>query len=267
MGLLQNGRLEAQYPVRLNGGILTGEQMMFGQKLEKNLNKYIGEASLAQFNSKPVGYNPNTTWSPNKKSGGLGLYNGALGSGSVSSANLAGGRNAEATLAGSGEISNAAMGLILNAVATLAGTGSLNANIAGKLEAVATLSGSGDINAALGALAGLTATLVGSGTVASSSTLTGKGNMSADITPFTDLSPQNLAAAVWNALAASFEESGTMGQKLNAAGTAGDPWTASVPGAYAPGTAGYTLGEYIDAKISSIAAGSGMTVAQFLALK
>jgi hypothetical protein len=61
--------------------------------------------------------------------------------------------------------------------------------------------------------------------------------MVANVTPFTDLSPENLATAVWNALAASYDDGGTMGEKLNAAGTAGDPWTAELDG-YAEGTAG-----------------------------
>jgi len=42
------------------------------------------------------------------------------------------------------------------------------------------------------------------------------------------LSPTGIANAVWNALAEDSNEAGTMGQKLNAAGTAGDPWTADL---------------------------------------
>lgn len=50
------------------------------------------------------------------------------------------------------------------------------------------------------------------------------------------------AAAVWNAVAASFTAAGSMGQKLNAAGGAADPLLNPVPGAYVSGTAGYALG-------------------------
>lgn len=50
------------------------------------------------------------------------------------------------------------------------------------------------------------------------------------------------AAAVWNAVAATYNGAGTMGQKLNAAGGAADPLTNTVPGSYAANTAGYALG-------------------------
>jgi hypothetical protein len=51
-----------------------------------------------------------------------------------------------------------------------------------------------------------------------SATVRATGNLSGDITPFTELSPQNLAAAVWETIAADFNEAGTMGKLLNDAG-------------------------------------------------
>jgi hypothetical protein len=53
------------------------------------------------------------------------------------------------------------------------------------------------------------------------------------------VTPAAIAAQVWNSSAASFNESGTMGNKLNAAGTAGDPWTAQTDDYTTPGTMGY----------------------------
>jgi hypothetical protein len=44
-------------------------------------------------------------------------------------------------------------------------------------------------------------------------------------TPFTELSPQSLADAVWEAEAAAHDNAGTMGEKMNGAGSAGNPWT------------------------------------------
>ena len=52
----------------------------------------------------------------------------------------------------------------------------------------------------------------------------------------------NTASSVWDELAASHNTSGTMGQKMNSAAAASDPLLNAVPGAYAAGTAGYTLG-------------------------
>jgi hypothetical protein len=48
--------------------------------------------------------------------------------------------------------------------------------------------------------------------------------------------------AVWNALTTEFGLAGSMGQAMTAAGQSGDPLLALVPGSYAVGTAGWTLG-------------------------
>ena len=44
---------------------------------------------------------------------------------------------------------------------------------------------------------------------------------------------------------------GSMGDKINNAASAGDPWGTTLPGSYAPGTAGNMIGSYVDAKIST----------------
>lgn len=48
-----------------------------------------------------------------------------------------------------------------------------------------------------------------------------KLSMTGGWTPYTTLSPENLAANVWGALATSFNEAGTMGNKLNTASSGG----------------------------------------------
>lgn len=85
------------------------------------------------------------------------------------------------------------------------------------------------------------------------SDLKGKLSMTGEWTPFTELSPESLAAAVWDALAASNNDAGSMGEKLNSAGTAGDPWTADL-GDYESGTAGDQLKK-------------ALTTAKFIGLK
>jgi hypothetical protein len=56
------------------------------------------------------------------------------------------------------------------------------------------------------------------------------GNLSGDITPFTELSPQSLSAAVWQALASAYNTPGSMGELLNSAGSAADPLLGVVEG-------------------------------------
>ena len=54
------------------------------------------------------------------------------------------------------------------------------------------------------------------------------------------LTAQTVATAVWAALAAANDQTGSMGAKLNDAASAGDPWGAD-PSGYPAGTAGYVL--------------------------
>lgn len=54
---------------------------------------------------------------------------------------------------------------------------------------------------------------------------------------------QQIVDAVWNALAAEYDLSGTMGEKLNGAGSAGDPWTTDLSSYNTAQTAGKILKE------------------------
>lgn len=53
------------------------------------------------------------------------------------------------------------------------------------------------------------------------SDLRGRLSMAGEWTPFSELSPESLAAAVWGALASVNNDAGTMGEKLNLAGSGG----------------------------------------------
>lgn len=60
-----------------------------------------------------------------------------------------------------------------------------------------------------------------------------------------------IADAVWNEAMSGHLDSGTAGAALAAAGSSGDPWETSLPGAYGPGTAGSIVGSRIDAAVST----------------
>jgi hypothetical protein len=92
-----------------------------------------------------------------------------------------------------------------------------------------------------------------------------KGNLSLEghITPFTDLSPENLASAVWSALAASNNLAGTMGEKLNDAGSASNPWTEVIESGY---TAAEILRLLAAVAVGETAIGTGPTVVTFTGL-
>lgn len=190
----------------------------------------------------------------------------ALSGTGVLSADILGALQAEAALSGSGSVTIADLAGAVYAVAALAGTGSLTAAITGRYDMFADLTGSGSLVADLRALGHVVAAMTGTGTVAAD--ITAKGNLSADVTPFTELSPESLAAAVWNAIAADFNDAGTMGNKVNSAASAGDPWGTELPGSYPPGSAGAILGELDTDSILDLTDGveTGLTVRQALRL-
>jgi len=89
--------------------------------------------------------------------------------------------------------------------------------------------------------------LVGNGPVTLDGTLEsyGIGWMEGSTEDKSTLTAASIAAAVWSSLAAAFDDAGTMGKKLNEAGSAGDPWGTALPGTYAEGTAGKLMYDLI----------------------
>jgi hypothetical protein len=74
-----------------------------------------------------------------------------------------------------------------------------------------------------------------------------------------------VADAVWDELLSGHAVSGSTGEALSAAGTAGDPWLTALPGAYGAGTAGKIIGDNINATISSRATQTSVdTIDDFL---
>jgi len=61
-----------------------------------------------------------------------------------------------------------------------------------------------------------------------------------------------VADAVWDEAISGHLAAGTTGNALNAAGSAGDPWSTPLPGAYGAGTAGYIIGTNINAPIGTV---------------
>lgn len=185
-------------------------------------NQFEGEGEASEsdaYYGLPGGYVHPCCWSMPQKAGGMASRFEVLGDATLTG-NLAAGINATADLTGAGDLSPApAMQLIVSAIAAIVGTGAVSASAAGILSASASLAGSGAIAASMTALGYVVAGITGGGAV--SSTMNATGSMSCDITGFTELSPQNLAAAVWNSLVANFQDAGSMGEALATAGSGG----------------------------------------------
>lgn len=68
-----------------------------------------------------------------------------------------------------------------------------------------------------------------------------------------------IADAVWTeAISDHSGTSGSTAEALNAAGAAGDPWTTALPGAYGAGSAGYIVGNNLDAAASTLATAAAL---------
>lgn len=266
MALLGNYNVFLKCPVTFLGG--DGTSGITGLRANWNIagvsrNRYYGEnwiAGVADRCGVPANYASPYAWNLPPHSGGIGS-NVGIQTTSELAVTMAGGKALEAALSGSGNITDATVQLVVSLVADLTASGTItNAQAVAILQMTADLNGSGGITGTLQALGHLIAGITANASM--SPQMNATANMEADITPFTELSPESLAASVWNAIAADFDSNGTMGEKMNAAGTAGDPWTTDLTPYITPGTAGKKL---FDIPVSS--SSGGMSVGEFLALK
>ena len=167
-----------------------------------------------------------------------------LGDGELTSA-LSKGINIGSSLSGTGTISTSSLSLIISLGSSLAGSGNLtNASLVGTIALAGALTGVGNVTAGLNVIAFMSTSLTGSATL--SANLKGLLGLDADIyVNQSEFTVNQIVEGVWNAVAASYNTSGTMGAAMNAAGLAGDPWTATLPGSYASGSAGDILGNIL----------------------
>lgn len=141
----------------------------------------------------PDGYRHPSAWVLPQKAGTLGTYGNIAGTGSLAGA-AAAGINIVATIDGTSTFD--ALGqLVVSGVATITGTSSVVANVVAVLNATATVPGTSSVSPTMVALGFAVATIDGSGTLTLTSYAT--GTLGAEITPFTALSPESLAASVW----------------------------------------------------------------------
>jgi len=167
MALLQNQTINAQYPVRLRGGVFSGERAMFGRSERRNV--FAGAASWSNKSGIPSGNLSPSSWVLPLKPGGISGRSSAAGVAAFS-ASIAAGRALAGTFDGS---------------ATFAGTGQLVVSGSGSFAGVASFS------------ANVVAALNGSGTFAGvasfSGAVTAKGNISGAFTGVADFTATRYA--------------------------------------------------------------------------
>lgn len=179
----------------------------------------------------PHGYNTHYAWLPANEPGGLGSTRHIRGEGGVTDAEAWAVKLAEAALTGSGDLT-ATGSLIVQLAAAVTGSGTVSAaDIKAFLQLAAALSGSGSAAGTATGRGALIAALTGASSL--SPTLTGTGALDADlVVTGTGLTTANVGEAVWSALAAANNTAGTMGEKLNDAGSAANPWTEVIESGY-----------------------------------
>jgi len=152
--------------------------------------------------------------------------------------NLSQGINIEADLDGSGTITDAQLSLIVQLAAAINGSGTITvANLVGIVSLSSSLTGTGSLTAGINVIAFMEAVL--NGTTSVTADLKGTLSMSAAIyVNQSEATVQQLVDGVWNALIAEYQNTGSTGEALGAAGSAGDPWITTLPGGYTGDQAG-----------------------------
>jgi hypothetical protein len=204
-----------------------------GSQTARGFNPYKFTGSPALFSGHPVNKRgvftvmPKTMAAPDGYSAG-GAYVMPYTAGGMSS------WQGSITLQGAGNVL-AGGPMIGEGQVTFTGDGNVSLVISMSGDGGITLTGSGGVSLTIGLSGGGSWVVSGSGGLsmiipidgAGSFGITGAGDVKGDLamegswSPFTELSPQSLATAVWSALAAQNNEPGTMGDLLNAAGGGG----------------------------------------------
>lgn len=176
-------------------GGTTGDDRYNYSKSGNQVNRFSGGSDgFVSFYGNPFGYEHPTTYILPRTAGGLAASEGNVaGFGDVAS-DMASGRGLTADLTGSGDITTANLALIVSLVSSLSGSGDITPPQLALVQSLqAALSGGGTISSSdLSLIVDMLASLAGQGNVTANAI--NVAILSAAITPFTTLSPENLAA-------------------------------------------------------------------------
>jgi hypothetical protein len=257
LGIVGNYSILHKSPGRfMSGTIASGDRYNFS-KSGMLKNRFAGDQGLGlkRFSAIPNGYVHPYSWSLAQISGGLAAYKGLSAEISTTDALLALGINIDTSMSASMTETDAILALIVALEASITASGSItDANMAIIILLEAALSATGQFTQAeLKNILNLAASLAATGALTNS--ITNLVNLSADISNASGgITNESIAASVWEALAADYNAAGSMGEKLNDAGAAGNPWAADLSSNNTAGTFGGLVQKLL-------------TVAKFLGLK
>lgn len=221
------GTINGAYPnVAQNSGYLTGAKR----------NIFAGDADIDHKSSIPSGARHPVAWQMPQKAGGLSSRNAANITISQTAFAVMGlPANASATI--TLNVSDATGGLIVSG----SGSATVSLSLTGTILSIASGSGSATVSltapdATIGALAGMSGAT--NFTITPTALISAIGYMAGLSTNETEFSAAALANAVWTASASAYNDTGTMGEKLNDAGSAGNPWASLLAANNDPATFG-----------------------------
>lgn len=144
-------------------------------------------------------------------------------------------------LVGSGEVELAVLLGLVYLFGNITAEGELDPTLNFPSHLVAGLHGNGSIEeTVITAISWCVSTILSNGQATGN--INGPANMESVISSEGELlTAQSCARAVWESISSVFNTAGTMGNKMNSASAAGDPWTAEIPGEYTEGSAGHIL--------------------------
>lgn len=196
---------------------LAGSRASANSPTARQRNFLMGEAGLPSLAGIPSGVRHPYAWVMPNKAGALATRRRILGEGTLTGA-IAEGRNLAGTLAGT-STAEAILQLVVSGQTTIAGTSTATGNVVAALSGSGSAAGTSTCAGTIGAKADLMVVAAGSSTCAGIPW--GLGWVIADITPYTELSPQSLSDAVWSAILSEYPDAGTAGNTLALAGSGG----------------------------------------------
>jgi hypothetical protein len=157
----------------------------------------------------------------------------------------------------------ATLQLVVSMLASAAG----EATVAGNINAALLLAGTANGEATNNAIITALAWAIGQANGEATATLVryATGELKGSIRPFTELSPEGLAAAVWNSLVSAYQEDGTMGKALGTASSGGVDLDLMAQAVWAYATRTLTASGLSTDEHNKLMA--DLTLSEFLALK
>lgn len=186
--------------------------------------RHAVKLSFGEYASNPPASENPVAWTMAEEGGDLASENSVNQSNTLTLTSLSLGKDLAAALVQDGSITAAALSMIASLDASLVQDAQMTGSLQMTLNMAAEMVQEGQITAALGLIAWMSASLTQDADM-SDSNLRGTLSMAANIVSYGDLTPEGLRDAVWNAVASSYDSTGTMGEKLNDAGSASNPWT------------------------------------------